>query len=241
MKILSRQIVLLVLFLCVGIQPQVESQINPDLEIGLSPSRIIPSNASDEIKKMNMKMLGDGYLITEYIRQDWNGSIWLNYLRETYTYDNTEKLIERLWQLWNTSFWENHSRTNYLYTENNLVDTVTYQDWYENNWLNDFRYVFSYGPSVRSFAINSVGYVFAGTYGGGVFLSTDNGANWTQINNGLTNNLINSLAVNSMNYVFAGTYGDGVFLSTDDGANWTQINSGLTGDIVNCLEINSNN
>ena len=51
MKILSRQIVLLVLFLCVRIQPQVESQFNSDLEIGLSPNQIIPSNASDEIKK----------------------------------------------------------------------------------------------------------------------------------------------------------------------------------------------
>ena len=29
--------------------------------------------------------------------------------------------------------------------------------------------------------------LFAGTYGGGVFLSTNNGTNWTAVNNGLTN------------------------------------------------------
>ena len=166
MKTLLQQIVLLVLFLSVGIQPQVESQINSDLEIGLSRNQIPPSNSSDEIKKMNMKMLDDGYLITEHIRQDWNGSDWVNSIRETYTYDNSEMLIERLKQLWENNLWENHSRTNVLYTVNNLPDTVTHQAWYENNWLNDFRYVYSYGPSVRSFAINSVGYVFAGTYGG---------------------------------------------------------------------------
>ena len=41
--------------------------------------------------------------------------------------------------------------------------------------------------SVNSLAINSNDYIFAGTSGGGVFLSTDNGTNWTQINNGLNN------------------------------------------------------
>ena len=58
--------------------------------------------------------------------------------------------------------------------------------------------------------------IFAGTYGGGVFLSTDNGASWTAVNNGLTNPDINTLAINGTN-IFAGT-NEGVFLSTNNGA-----------------------
>ena len=60
-------------------------------------------------------------------------------------------------------------------------------------------------------AINSSNYVFAGT-DKEVFLSTNSGADWTKINNGLIKSNINSLAINSDDYIFAGTYGEGVFL-----------------------------
>lgn len=53
-----------------------------------------------------------------------------------------------------------------------------------------------YGGLVGSFAINSSGHIFAGTYTGGVFRSTDNGDNWMPINTGLTNIYIWSLAIN---------------------------------------------
>ena len=46
--------------------------------------------------------------------------------------------------------------------------------------------------------------LFAGTRGGGVFLSTNNGTSWTQT--GLTNTLVLSLAVSGRN-LFAGTDG----------------------------------
>ena len=61
----------------------------------------------------------------------------------------------------------------------------------------------------------------------GASLSTDNGANWTQINNGIGGGVY-SLAINSSDYVFAGTYLGGVYLTTNNGGNWTQINTGLT-------------
>ncbi|MHB9012952.1 MAG: T9SS type A sorting domain-containing protein [Ignavibacteriaceae bacterium] len=68
--------------------------------------------------------------------------------------------------------------------------------------------------------------IFAGSGGGGIFLSTDNGATWEHSDSGLT-----SLGISSLiglpnpvggNYIFAGTYGDGVFLSTNNGATWAQ-------------------
>jgi photosystem II stability/assembly factor-like uncharacterized protein len=52
----------------------------------------------------------------------------------------------------------------------------------------------------------------------GVFKSINNGIDWTQINTGLTNTVINSLAANS-NYIFAGT-GEGFFVSSNNGNNW---------------------
>jgi len=76
--------------------------------------------------------------------------------------------------------------------------------------------------------------IFAGTYASGVYLSTNNGTNWTQTS--LTNS-VSSLAVNG-NYIFAGGY-DGVFVSTDNGTNWTH--TSLNNEYVYSLAVNGNN
>ena len=74
--------------------------------------------------------------------------------------------------------------------------------------------------------------LFTGTNGGGVFLSKDNGANWTAVNIGETNNFVWSLicipTIIGGTNLFAGTYGSGVYLSTNNGTNWTSVNNGLT-------------
>ncbi|MCX6143095.1 MAG: hypothetical protein NTZ35_07735 [Ignavibacteriales bacterium] len=59
--------------------------------------------------------------------------------------------------------------------------------------------------------------IFAGSSGGGVFLSTDNGTSWKLI--GLKNLDVVSLAV-SGTHVFAGTNGSGIFISDDKGKTW---------------------
>jgi len=61
---------------------------------------------------------------------------------------------------------------------------------------------------VYSFAVSGTN-IFAGT-GVGVLLSTNNGRNWTQVNNGLTCTYVNALAVSGTN-IFAGTYRSGVW------------------------------
>jgi hypothetical protein len=78
--------------------------------------------------------------------------------------------------------------------------------------------------------------LFAGTYGGGAFLSTDNGTSWTQVINGYTNTSVNSFAVSGTN-LFAGSNGAGVFLSTNYGTSWTSISTGLTNNIINALAV----
>ena len=83
------------------------------------------------------------------------------------------------------------------------------------------------GGIIRCFAKGGSN-IFAGTFGGGVYKTTDNGLVWTNINNGLTNTDVQALAVtNTGATVFAGTYNGGVFLSTDAGVTWTAVNSGL--------------
>jgi photosystem II stability/assembly factor-like uncharacterized protein len=68
--------------------------------------------------------------------------------------------------------------------------------------------------------------LFAGTYGGGIFLSTDNGASWKDVNNGLAKGYIEFIAVKGT-YIFAGTNGGGMFLSKNNGESWTTVNNGL--------------
>ena len=102
---------------------------------------------------------------------------------------------------------------------------------------------------VMALAVNGSN-IFAGTYQGGVFISTNNGTNWTAVNNGLKNtgvSAVSALVVDGSN-LFAGigydasvSTGDGVFLSTDNGASWTQVNSGLTNTNVNSLAVSGTN
>jgi hypothetical protein len=80
--------------------------------------------------------------------------------------------------------------------------------------------------------------LFAGTSYDGVFLSTDNGDNWIDVNSGLTNTDVNAMAVSGTN-IYVGTYNGGVFLSTDNGSNWAEVNNGLTGQYLNVLSFAS--
>jgi hypothetical protein len=76
-----------------------------------------------------------------------------------------------------------------------------------------------------SFLING-SMMFAGTASGdgGLYMSSDNGANWTQ---SAGSNGFNAL-VGIGNNVFAGTSSGGVRLSTNNGTSWAAVNTGLT-------------
>jgi hypothetical protein len=66
-----------------------------------------------------------------------------------------------------------------------------------------------YSGDVRTFAASGMN-LFAGTYGNGVFLSTNNGTSWTAVNTGLANTLVYALAVSGTN-LFAGIDSSGVW------------------------------
>ena len=77
-------------------------------------------------------------------------------------------------------------------------------------------------------------YMFAGTDGGGIFLTSNNGTSWNEINNGLQNLDVRCLAIKG-NDIYAGTYSGGIFVSSNRGGSWKAANNGL--DDLNILSI----
>lgn len=80
--------------------------------------------------------------------------------------------------------------------------------------------------------------IFAGS-NHGVFISTTNGADWEQVNIGLTDTIITSIACIGTN-LFAGTSNSGVFLSSDNGMSWKQTNNELSYSWISSLSILNN-
>lgn len=100
------------------------------------------------------------------------------------------------------------------------------QQWQKGNGI--------YGGNITSFAVNG-SKTFASTYGGGIFLSQDDGASWAPVNNGLYNLYVNALTF-AGNTLFAGTWNSGVFRSDDMGATWRQVSQqGLTDYTITSL------
>lgn len=73
--------------------------------------------------------------------------------------------------------------------------------------------------------------LFAGTWDGGVFHSSDHGLNWEHNDTSNAGGDVTSLAVIDSN-LFAGNWQGGVFRSADKGTTWTRCDSGLI-DTVN--------
>lgn len=65
--------------------------------------------------------------------------------------------------------------------------------------------------------------VFAGLSGGGVFISRDKGASWTQINNHLTDIDIRSMTINAAGDIVAATDNGAIFRSVNDGGVWSRV------------------
>ena len=92
------------------------------------------------------------------------------------------------------------------------------------------------GKDVHALAISS-GVIYAGTWGEGVFTSTDNGATWNELNDGFEGLLaIQSLTVSASGEVFAASFGGGVFKL--NGTTWVNVNVGY--NFVWALGANSN-
>lgn len=75
--------------------------------------------------------------------------------------------------------------------------------------------------TIYSLAINSDGHIFAGTFGGGVYKSEDNGDSWVQV--GASNQVVHCLCITRTGKIYAGTSANGVYYSDDNGDTWDNI------------------
>lgn len=91
---------------------------------------------------------------------------------------------------------------------------------------------------IRVLTIDPEGGIYAGTFDGGVFLSTDGGITWRPISRALPNDSIRGILFNDRG-LFVAT-GHGIFKTTDKGRQWVPINNGLTSMAVQVL-VESNN
>ncbi len=81
--------------------------------------------------------------------------------------------------------------------------------------------------------VSNGGNIFAGTWGSGVFVSSNNGANWSAANSGLSNLLVFSLAA-SNNNIFAGTESK-IYKSINNGGSWSLSANGMGNTGVNAI------
>lgn len=82
--------------------------------------------------------------------------------------------------------------------------------------------------------------LYAGTWGGGVFKTTNGGVNWYPVNSGLGNSFIYSLAVNPLHpdMLYAGTYRGKLYKSLNGGQSWFYSSAGIQeGAIVYAIVI----
>jgi hypothetical protein len=80
---------------------------------------------------------------------------------------------------------------------------------------------------------------YAGTYGAGVFKSTDRGRSWTPVNSGLLDGTahVSALAADrGSSTVYAGTE-RGVYRSDDGGAGWAAANAGMSESQVHAIAL----
>ncbi len=91
---------------------------------------------------------------------------------------------------------------------------------------------------VRSIVASS-GKLYAAVWGEGVYVSSDNGANWATLNNGLIFLAVNSLAIDNNNNLYAGTFGGGLFKLENGSETWNTVSAGY--DHIWSVAVNSNN
>ncbi|MEI8114356.1 MAG: T9SS type A sorting domain-containing protein [Bacteroidia bacterium] len=95
-------------------------------------------------------------------------------------------------------------------------------------------------PSPHCIAADA-GNLYVGTRGYGVYKSTDGGASWTAINNGLEGHFVESILVapassGNGTILYAGM-GDGIWRSDDEGANWIYVYPGVGNNDITIIAL----
>src|SRR5262250_721742 len=81
--------------------------------------------------------------------------------------------------------------------------------------------------SIQALAPVGTDVVYAGSFGLGMFRSTDRGVTWAKSGDGLSDPFILSLVTTKDGVVYAGTFRGGIFRTKDHGKSWQPVNAGL--------------
>jgi photosystem II stability/assembly factor-like uncharacterized protein len=81
--------------------------------------------------------------------------------------------------------------------------------------------------SIQALTAAAGGVVYAGSFGMGIFRSSDRGGSWAAVNEGLTDPFVLCLTTAKDGAIYAGTFRGGVFRSRDAGRSWQPVNKGL--------------
>jgi photosystem II stability/assembly factor-like uncharacterized protein len=92
-------------------------------------------------------------------------------------------------------------------------------------------------PLVVGFAVDPArpSTLYAGTYGNGLYRSTDGGSNWSSASGAMRSTFVTTLAFGQSSALLAGTLGGGVYRSADNAGTWTPSNAGLDIALVTSL------
>ncbi len=98
-----------------------------------------------------------------------------------------------------------------------------------------------YAASIGAFALADANTYYAGAWYGGALKSSDSGATWAPINNGLTANDVYALAISPTvsSRIYAGTE-MGLFVSSNAGTSWGRPTGNLPGRLVSELAFAGN-
>jgi Uncharacterized protein related to plant photosystem II stability/assembly factor len=81
--------------------------------------------------------------------------------------------------------------------------------------------------SIQALTTGVGGVVYAGSFGMGIFRTSDRGDSWAAVNEGLTDPFVLCLTTAKDGTIYAGTFRGGVFRSRDAGKSWQPVNKGL--------------
>jgi photosystem II stability/assembly factor-like uncharacterized protein len=84
-------------------------------------------------------------------------------------------------------------------------------------------------PLVLGFAVDPShsNNLYAGTYGNGLYRSTDGGLNWSAASGAMRSSYVAAIAVGPSSTLLAGTLFSGVYRSADNAATWTSSEAGI--------------
>lgn len=82
-------------------------------------------------------------LVNQFIRRDVNKKL-MNYAKDTRTYNNDNLVSEAIREQWDGSSWKNQNRYTYTYNNILQMEKLVIEKWSGNSWHNDYQYTYSY-------------------------------------------------------------------------------------------------